>query len=184
MEQRFISAHLRFCLSGLPVFFRVYLQWCFLAAAFADGKVEVDLTFKWVGVGGKGYFWGGILAPCKQRKKRKEKKRKALRVIFLFLAYCLRFGSREKWRREQIYFKTRRRNNTAMNTESQFGTQRWLTAKFRSFQACMGNSCARIKEWALLISWGLWFEKSLFMCGGADDYWDSSGCLGQGIRTA
>ena len=42
--------------------------------------------------------------------------------------------------------------------ESQFGTQSWLTGKSRSFQVCMGNSCACLHKMSLVNSlkffWG------------------------------
>lgn len=40
--------------------------------------------------------------------------------------------------------------NTNMSTESQFGAQSWHTGKFRSFQACMGNSCAYLHKMRLV----------------------------------
>lgn len=40
--------------------------------------------------------------------------------------------------------------NRNVNTESQFGTQSWLAGKFRSFQACVGNSCACLHKMSLV----------------------------------
>lgn len=78
-----------------------------------------------------------------------EKKNEKNALLF-FPAYCLSFGRQGKWQREQIYSKACRWNNAAMKAESQFGTQRWLADKFRSFQACVGNSCAHIKRVSLV----------------------------------
>lgn len=71
-------------------------------------------------------------------------------VLLCFPAYCLSFGRQGTWPREQIYSKAHRWNNAVMKAESQFGTQRWLADKFRSFQACVGNSCAHIKRVSLV----------------------------------
>lgn len=66
MEQKFISAHPPECYSFqadvcLPVFFLVYLQWQFSAGDFADGNIEINLTYDlW-----KKDFLTGILMPDK-----------------------------------------------------------------------------------------------------------------------
>lgn len=88
----------------------------------------------------------GVLQHLINKMEKKNEKN----ALLLLHAYCLSFGRRGKWQREQIYSKARRWNNAAMKAESQFGTQRWLADKFRSFQACVGNSCAHIKRVSLV----------------------------------
>lgn len=88
----------------------------------------------------------GVFPPLINMMEKKNEKN----ALLCFPAYCLSFGRQRKCQREQIYSEAHRWNNAAMKAESQFGTQCWLADKFRSFQACVGNSCVHIKRVSLV----------------------------------
>lgn len=70
-------------------------------------------------------------------------------MLFSYFLHIV--GYLEVWKNDmRAYLFHNTRNNTTVNTESQFGTQCWLAGKFRSFEACMENSCARIKKMSLV----------------------------------